>query len=256
MAVDEAILEAAARQEVLPTLRLYAWDPPCLSLGHAQPFSDVDLDRLHKLGWDLVRRPTGGRAILHTDELTYAVIGPQDDPRLAGGVLESYRRLAQALVSALHLLGAPAQINSSTKLSSHSEMPQPPVCFEAPSDYEITINGKKLMGSAQARKQGCLLQHGSLPLTGDITRITWVLNYADEPARNRAAQHLSSRATTLASAIQCAIEWSSAAEAFAQAFTKTLNLNLIPAELTATERQRASELVEEKYGHPDWSRRI
>src|SRR5512140_660191 len=88
MAVDEAILEFAARGAVLPTLRLYAWDPPCLSLGYAQPSSDVDLETLRRRGWDLVRRPTGGRAILHTNELTYSVSGPQHEPRLAGGVLE------------------------------------------------------------------------------------------------------------------------------------------------------------------------
>ncbi|HEX9617401.1 MAG TPA: hypothetical protein VGA03_08280, partial [Anaerolineales bacterium] len=96
MAVDEAILEAVGRGQADPTLRLYAWSPPCLSLGYAQPSSDVDLPQLHALGWDLVRRPTGGRAILHTDELTYAVIAPLSEPRLAGSVLESYQSLSQA----------------------------------------------------------------------------------------------------------------------------------------------------------------
>src|SRR5512133_1650859 len=84
MAVDEAILEFAARGEVLPTLRLYAWEPACLSLGYAQPASDVDLEALRSHGWEMVRRPTGGRAILHTDELTYSVSGPQNEPRLTG----------------------------------------------------------------------------------------------------------------------------------------------------------------------------
>jgi len=96
MAVDEALLESAGRGESLPTLRLYAWAPPCLSLGQAQPFADVDMARLRARGWQAVRRLTGGRAILHTDELTYSVTAPPDEPRVAGTVLESYNRLAQA----------------------------------------------------------------------------------------------------------------------------------------------------------------
>src|SRR5512137_2418732 len=110
MAVDEAILETTGRGEAPPTLRLYAWDPACLSLGYAQPTSDVDLVRLHERGWELVRRPTGGRAVLHTDELTYSVAGPLDEPLLAGTVLQSYSRLARALTEALHLLGLKVEI--------------------------------------------------------------------------------------------------------------------------------------------------
>src|SRR5512143_1238392 len=101
MAADESILEHIGRGESLPTLRLYAWEPACLSLGHAQPFADVDMTRLRQRGWEVVRRATGGRAILHTDELTYSVIAPNDETRLAGTVLESYNRLAQALLLAV-----------------------------------------------------------------------------------------------------------------------------------------------------------
>ena len=79
MAVDEAILEQTGRGESPPTLRLYDWQPACLSLGYAQPFADVDVDRLKERGWELVRRPTGGRAILHVDELTYSVSAPASD---------------------------------------------------------------------------------------------------------------------------------------------------------------------------------
>ena len=82
MAVDEAVLEAVMIEEVPPTLRLYAWEPECLSLGVAQPISDVAENVLSDYGWDLVRRPTGGRAILHANEMTYSVIGSQQDPRL------------------------------------------------------------------------------------------------------------------------------------------------------------------------------
>src|SRR5512134_1501025 len=144
MAVDEAILDHIGRGESLPTLRLYAWDPACLSLGHAQPFKDVDTVRLKERGWEVVRRVTGGRAILHTDELTYSVTGSAEEPVLAGGVLESYNRLAQALLFAVKDLGLPVEM----KAGKANDHPIPnPVCFEVPSTYEITVSGKKLIGS-------------------------------------------------------------------------------------------------------------
>ena len=107
MAVDEAILEGMGRRASLPTLRLYAWEPACLSLGYAQLLTDVDIPRLQSCGWDLVRRSTGGRAVLHTDEITYSIMAPLNEPRMAGSVLESYSRLAEALVEAIRLLGLP-----------------------------------------------------------------------------------------------------------------------------------------------------
>ena len=109
MAVDEAIFEASTRGDVPPTLRLYAWEPACLSLGYAQPVADVDEARLHANGWELVRRPTGGRAILHTDELTYSVTGPQDEPILAGEIMSSYRRLSSAILAAVEQIGVGVQ---------------------------------------------------------------------------------------------------------------------------------------------------
>ncbi|MGD0612573.1 MAG: lipoate--protein ligase family protein [Anaerolineales bacterium] len=250
MAVDEAILEAVWRRTSLPTLRLYAWEPPCLSLGYAQPLSDVDLPRLQAHGWDLVRRPTGGRAILHTDELTYSVAAPPDEERLAGTVLEAYHRLALALLEALHRLGLPAEIQ---ERSAALQGPNTnPVCFEVPSSSEIIIGGKKLVGSAQARRREGVLQHGSLPLTGDLTRILEVLVFPDEGARGRAAARLLGRATTVASVLGHPLSWDQASQAFIAAFQDVLKLELRPGALTSAEVARADELVRIKYTHPDW----
>src|SRR5918996_1504052 len=195
MALDEAILEhaQAGRGASLPTLRLYAWAPACLSLGHAQPFTDVDSARLEERGWEVVRRATGGRAILHTDELTYSVIAPTDEPRVAGSVLESYNRLAQALLLGVQILGVPVEMS---EVAQNNILRNNPVCFEVPSSYEITVNGKKLIGSAQARKKEGVLQHGSLPLTGDLSRICQALVFENELARQAAAQRLLNSATT------------------------------------------------------------
>jgi lipoate-protein ligase A len=251
MAVDEAILQAIGDEVVPPTLRLYAWFPPCLSLGYAQPIEDVDLSALHEHGWDIVRRPTGGRAILHTDELTYSVIGPLNEPRLAGSLLKSYHVLSSALLDALHRLGAQAQA-SPEAASLPGDSDQGPVCFEVPSNYEITVDGKKLIGSAQARRKEGVLQHGSLPLQGDLGRITQVLKFRDEQTRQKAAGRIWQRATTLERAIGRWVEWQSTAQAFREAFEHTLNLELLPAQLTQGETQAAEKLVQEKYSRPAW----
>jgi lipoate-protein ligase A len=255
MAVDEAILESVGLKLVPPTLRLYGWQPPCLSLGYAQPVADVDMGVLERSGWGMVRRPTGGRAILHTDELTYAVIAPLHEERVEGGVMESYRRLAQALVRALDLLGLNAQSEAKYPLPAGSQ-PNAAVCFEVPSNYEITANGKKIIGSAQARRLLGVLQHGSLPLTGDLTRITCALRFADEPARSEAARRLLEHATTLESFVQRAVAWDEAAAAFIRSFEEKLNLKLVPDHLTGSEMKRSAELVKEKYANPAWTNRV
>jgi lipoate-protein ligase A len=253
MAVDEAILEHASRGDSLPTLRLFAWDPACLSLGHAQPFADVDTERLQAHSWEVVRRMTGGRAILHTDELTYSVTGPANEPRLVGTVLESYNRLAGALLTAVQDLDLPVEMKED-RVENHGT--PNPVCFEVPSTYEITVNGKKLIGSAQARRRDSVLQHGSLPLTGDLTRICQALVFPDELAREHAMQRLLARATTVEAVLGRGVSWDTAAQAFIRAFEARLELKLLAGELSESELARAEELVHEKYAHPSWTERI
>jgi lipoyl(octanoyl) transferase len=265
MAIDEAILEVVGQGDSLPTLRLYAWEPACISLGYAQPISDVDFDQLTHLDWDIVRRPTGGRAILHIDELTYAVITPHSEVRLAGSILESYSRISQALLMALHMLDIPARANHATPMN-HNNYDNPntqgdkktigPVCFEVPSAYEITAMHKKLIGNAQARRREGILQHGSLPLHGDLARITRVLKFNDHKSREEAAERLLHRATTVESVLGKRISWETAADSFTKAFQHVLNLTLIDLPLTGPEKTRADELVIQKYAHHSWTERI
>lgn len=252
MAVDEAILEFAGKEVVPPTLRLFSWFPACLSLGYAQPIQDVDLDNLQSKGWDLVRRPTGGRAILHIDELTYSVCGPNTEPHLTGGVLESYQNLSRALLMALELIGIKADSKENLVHLSQAEKNNP-ICFEVPSNYEITINGKKLIGSAQARKKNGVLQHGSLPLRGDLTRIVQVLNSPNKLSRDKASQRLLAHATTVEEVLGYSGDWWIAAHAFRKAFSTALNVNLEPMSLIADEGKRAMELYSEKYNNPEWT---
>jgi lipoate-protein ligase A len=244
IAVDEAILRAVAAGEAPPTLRLYAWAPPCISLGRGQPVDDVDRQAVKAAGYDLVRRPTGGRAILHIDELTYSVIAPETEPRVAGGVVESYRRLSMGLVRGLERLGI-ADIVADQRVGNRGH--EGPVCFELPSDYEITVGGKKLVGSAQMRAQGVVLQHGAVPLYGDIAGICPLLACHPDPRRVRA------RATTVERALGRGVSWEQAAEALAAGFAEALNLALEVGQLMTEELARARALRAEKYAGDAWT---
>ena len=257
MALDEAVLISVLEGASLPTLRLYDWNPACLSLGYAQPLSDVLVDKLEEDGLSLVRRVTGGRAILHVDELTYSVIGPQDDPRLTGGVLESYRILSAALLVALQSLGIPARSEeNANSANTPAQKQKNPVCFEVPSNYEITVDGKKLIGSAQARRRNGVLQHGTFPLLGDITRIVNYLKFSGETSRNAAAERLKQRALTAADVTGNALTWDRAAQAFQEAFEERLNITFHAQGLTSEEERVTEELLEEKYASLDWTGRI
>jgi len=251
MSLDESLLETIAEENSKPILRLYDWDPPCLSLGYSQSFSDVNIERLKELGWDVVRRLTGGRAVLHIDELTYSVIAPVNEPRVKGSIIESYRRLSQALLAVLNTLSVTAiakkEYNFPTQPTKIA-----PVCFEVPSKYEITVQGKKIIGSAQARKYGGVLQHGSLPLHGDLTRIIEVLNFVNGISREKAKERLSAHATTIESVLGKITPWDVAANAFIEAFEKTLNIDFIKSDPTRSELERVNQLQKEKYGHDKW----
>jgi lipoate-protein ligase A len=238
MAIDEAMLIALAEGIFPPTLRFYGWAPPCLSLGRSQLLADADLPACRAAGVDLVRRPTGGRAILHTDELTYSVTLLASDPRAAGGVVESYRRLSEGLLAGLCRLGVEA-VQAHGQRKPTSELTA--ICFDTPSDYEITAGGRKLVGSAQWRSRGRVLQHGTLPLYGDLTR---VVSYLSMPDGEREIQRstLAARALTLEDALGHTLPFAQVAHALAGGFAQALNLTLVPGELTDYECALADDL--------------
>lgn len=250
MAIDEAIAEAVGARRVPPTLRFFAWEPACLSLGYAQPISDVDATRLHERGWDVVRRLTGGRAILHTDEVTYSVAAPMGEPRVEGGVVESYRRLSVGLLAGLMRLGAGAQAEQS---AGEGRGFKGPVCFEVPSDYEITVSGRKLLGSAQTRRSNAVLQHGALPLRGDLARICEALVFDSEAARDEARQRVRARAITLEEALGHGVGMARVVGALMAGFCEALNLSLDEAQLSPEEEVRGAELRAAKYAAKQWT---
>jgi lipoate-protein ligase A len=251
MARDEAIMNAVAKNDISPTLRLYAWRPPCLSLGYGQRQTSVDFARVASAGWQVVRRPTGGQAILHTDELTYSVAMPADHPLASATVIDSYRRISQALQAGLVRLGLKPQAEYATEMRSTKG----PVCFEVPSHYEITAGGRKLVGSAQVRRKSSVLQHGTLPLCGDVARICDGLIYSEESDRQRAKMTVRARATTLEAALGNPVTWEQAAEAIVQGFSEMFEIDFVKSDLLDTEQTQAAALETEKYANPEWTGR-
>jgi len=252
MAVDEAIARIAARDGSPPTLRFYQWRPPTVSLGRHQPVEDIDIGALKKLGWGLVRRPTGGRAILHTDELTYSVAGPASNPILDGPVLDVYNRISEGLLLGLRRLGL--DVMKAPPFARAGDVSA--ACFEVPSAYEISVAGKKIIGSAQRRTSGFVLQHGSLPLRGDITRLVDVMTFENEAQRQAFREHLAQRATTLEAALGREVSFWEAAAVLVDGLNSALGVDFEEGSLSPEELELAHQIEGEKYGSEAWTRRI
>jgi lipoate-protein ligase A len=171
MAVDEALLDrcAGSRVRPQPTIRLYGWSPACLSLGRSQTLpAACDPRERRPREADLVRRPTGGLAVLHDREWTYSIVGRTEGPPLGGSVLDTYHAIAGLLLLALGRLGVDAR--EAYPAPAHTGSPRDATqaaCFEQTSAHEITVGGRKLVGSAQARRGDAFLQHGSILLRAD-----------------------------------------------------------------------------------------
>lgn len=167
MGCDLALLDACARGDIPGAVRLYGFDPACLSLGRMQSLEDVDLEACARDGIDVVRRPSGGRAVLHDQEVTYAVVCRSTDPIFGGRVLESCSRIHEAVAAGLATLGVsttpramPANLRRDARAGAAVAD-----CFARPAAHELLDDrGRKLVGSAQARRAGALLQHGSVLL--------------------------------------------------------------------------------------------
>jgi lipoyl(octanoyl) transferase len=165
MALDEALMSRARRTDEW-TLRVYAWAAPTISLGRNQSaLRHYDRERIRRRGVAVVRRPTGGRAILHHREITYSVTAPA---AAAGTERESYARINRILVGALKKLGVDARV---APRRERARLPDATPCFELPAEGELTFEGRKLAGSAQWRSDGALLQHGSVLVGDDQTQL-------------------------------------------------------------------------------------
>ncbi|MBE3551267.1 MAG: lipoate--protein ligase family protein [Kyrpidia tusciae] len=256
MAVDEAVMIAHSRGEVPPTLRLYGWDPPTLSIGYFQRAGkEVDFEALSARGYGFVRRPTGGRAVLHDREVTYSVVVSESYPGMPGSVTESYRVISEGLVRGLRKLGFDAHFaRPDEEGRQRLAAPSSAACFDSPSWYEVVVEGKKLVGSAQTRQRGVILQHGSILLDLDPEALFAVLRFPSDRVRDRLRRTFEEHAVSLRDLAGAPVSAERVEEALAEGFAEALGARLEPGELTAKERETAEQLMA-KYLADEWNRR-
>ncbi|HWI60540.1 MAG TPA: biotin/lipoate A/B protein ligase family protein [Symbiobacteriaceae bacterium] len=252
MAIDEAIMRAHGRGEVPPTLRFYGWEPAAVSIGYFQSMAkEIDLDAVRAGGWGYVRRPTGGRMIFHHMELTYSVA--IQEALLPGGVMETYRELSQGLLAGFRALGVPAELSGGEVDPRRSDPGgNHTACFDTASAYELVVAGRKAAGSAQTRKDGVILQHGSIMLDMDVPLLFHLMRVPEE-LRPRLVERLQKKAVTLREVMGRDVSYEEAREAFTRGFAAGMGLTLTPGALTPAEAADVAELVREKYGNDSWN---
>src|SRR5713226_6837510 len=241
MAIDESILTHQMKDEAPPTLRVFRWSQPSISLGRFQSIereivSEVCLER----GVALVRRPTGGRAVYHRDEFTYSIVMSKHFG-VPPGVIAAYAFLAQGLLAALSILGVQAEL-SDERISKHPSA----ACFASSTQADLTSGGFKLVGSAQVWKDDALLQQGSLPLADRAAEFFTMLRFPNETAREEELAQYCEKTMPLHTFAPEA-SWDDVANAFGKGFSRALQVDFVLGELSSSEWELARQLVEEKY---------
>lgn len=243
MARDEALLISQATGVLPPTLRFYQWSPACLSIGRFQRSSDIACDVCAAHHIDIVRRPSGGRALLHDDELTYTMVIRVDHPlfKRHHSILETYHQISLALQRGLQHLKVPVELTPARVKRSHGSA----ACFDAPASYELTVNGRKLVGSAQVRRDGVLVQHGVIPFTMDMDRL--VTLFVQPPPQ------LGTHMTTLGKITNKPYSFDSVADALIKGFKKTWGIRFEQSLWTSAEQAQVKELRASRYANKSWT---
>jgi lipoate-protein ligase A len=240
MAIDEAILISRTEHFVPNTLRLYQWQPSAVSIGKNQnPQKTVYTEALSKLGVDLVRRNSGGGTVYHdqTGEITYSVIAQTHNLSRTADVTGAYTSIYAAITDALRLLGISADFNASDTKNCPN----------------LTVQGKKISGSAQTLKRNIIQQHGTLLLSVDLPRMFQLLRVPFTDNCSLAAQTATRKITSVQNELRHAVTAETAANALAQGFMATLKIHLISSKLTLYEQALAKKLYARKYSTASWN---
>lgn len=240
MATDEAIMIAYQRGLVPPTLRIYQWNPPAVSVGYFQKTGEtVDVKMCKTLGIDVVKRLTGGRAVLHEHEITYSVIIGENYPGMPGSIVESYKFICKGVIEGFRLLGI--EVSMETR-KNKSSIINSSACFDSPSMYEILYEGKKLVGSAQVRKNGVILQHGSILMDFDIEKMINVLIFKFENLKEKVKNALINNTTTVRKILGAEICQDEMITSIKKGFESAFGVKMIEKELIVEEKELIKEL--------------
>lgn len=249
MALDEALLNFVSRGEIEPVVRFYTWSPPTLSIGYFQRLEkEIDIDKVKEKGYGLVRRQTGGRGVLHDKELTYSVIVPESHPDMPKTVTEAYRVISNGLLEGFKLLGFDAYFSIPRSKEEREKLKQPrsSVCFDAPSWYELVVEGKKIAGSAQTRQKGVILQHGSILQDVDIDDLFDMFIFKNDRLKAKMKEAFVEKAIAINDLSDRHVTLEEMEKAFKEGFQKGLNIEFKPLALTEAQLEEVRSL-EEKY---------
>ena len=256
MALDEALLDWHSEGKIPPVIRFYGWNPPTLSVGYFQKVEkeiDMEAVKAHELGF--VRRPTGGRGVLHEHELTYSVIVSEDHPEMPKSVTEAYRVISEGILKGFHHLGLEAYFAVPKTVEERDALknPRSAVCFDAPSWYELVVEGRKVAGSAQTRQKGVILQHGSILLDLDEDKLFSLFKYSNERVKERMKKAFKDKAVAINAISPRRITLEEAKEAFNKGFAEGLNIDLESYQLTEEEIAYVQKIAKERYESDEWN---
>ncbi|MDU2456826.1 MAG: biotin/lipoate A/B protein ligase family protein [Staphylococcus epidermidis] len=254
MAMDEALLNFVSRGEIDPVIRFYTWNPATLSIGYFQRLQkEIDIDKVKEKGYGLVRRQTGGRGVLHDKELTYSVIVPESHPNMPSTVTEAYKIISQGLLEGFKNLGFETYFAIPRSKEERDKLKQPrsSVCFDAPSWYELVVEGRKIAGSAQTRQKGVILQHGSILQDIDIDDLFDMFIFKNERLKAKMKENFVQKAVAINDISNQHITLNEMENAFKSGFKKGLNIDFKPLELTEKQLEEVQEL-EDKYRSEAW----
>ncbi|MDP4086669.1 MAG: biotin/lipoate A/B protein ligase family protein [Bacillota bacterium] len=256
MALDEALLDWHSEGKIPPIIRFYGWNPATLSIGYFQKVEkEINLEAVKKHGLGFVRRPTGGRGVLHDQELTYSVIVSENHPEMPTSVTEAYRVISEGILKGFHHLGLEAYfaVPKTNEERDALKNPRSAVCFDAPSWYELVVEGRKVAGSAQTRQKGVILQHGSILLDIDEDKLFSLFKYPNERIKERMKSAFKNKAVAINEISTRRISVREAKEAFYKGFKDGLNIELEPYELSNEELAYVWDIAEKRYESDEWN---
>jgi lipoyl(octanoyl) transferase len=256
MALDEALLDWHSEGKIPPVIRFYGWDPATLSVGYFQKVEkEINMEAVKEHGLGFVRRPTGGRGVLHEHELTYSVIVTEEHPEMPKTVTEAYRVISEGILRGFRALGLEAYfaVPRTEEEKQGLKSPRSAVCFDAPSWYELVVEGRKVAGSAQTRQKGVILQHGSILLDLDEDKLFSLFKYPNDRVKERMQRAFKSKAVAVNEISSETVTLDMAKAAFKKGFEQGLGIELEPYVLSPEETQYVEDLAKRRYESDEWN---
>ncbi len=245
MAIDEVLATRSVLHDKMSIFRVYRWQPYSISLGYNQDPNDLDLEKCRRDEIDVVRRPTGGRAVFHAEEVTYSIIIPKESDFYSSDILTTYNKINKGILDGLHLIGVKAElversIGESEKSSVYKDKIP---CFSKSAKFEIAFQGKKLVGSAQRRYENSILQHGSILVGSFHLRIAEYIKALKGARVERFQQALAEKTISISQILSAKINYDRIMWAIKTGFQQCFDIYFFEGQLTPHENAEAQKLI-------------